>query len=64
MLKLREYQNNSIAGLRSVFKEKHKNVILCLPTGAGKTVVFSEMVRLAANKKNAYVGFNGQNRAI
>ena len=51
MLKLREYQNNSIAGLRSVFKEKHKNVILCLPTGAGKTVVFSEMVRLAANKK-------------
>jgi superfamily II DNA or RNA helicase len=51
MIKLRPYQIESIAGLRASFAQKNKNLILCLPTGAGKTVVFSEMVRLASLRK-------------
>lgn len=50
MIHLRPYQTESIDLLRKAFAEKHKRVILCLPTGAGKTVVFSEMVRRAAEK--------------
>ncbi len=40
MLELRNYQNESIIELREGFK-LHQRQILCLPTGAGKTVVFS-----------------------
>jgi len=47
MIHLRPYQSEAIAELRSGFSA-HKRQVLCLPTGAGKTVVFSEMVRLAA----------------
>ena len=50
MLHLRPYQLNAISDLRESFKEGHKRIILSLPTGAGKTVVFSEMVRMAADK--------------
>lgn len=49
MIELREYQTESITELRKGFKAHHRQV-LCLPTGAGKTVVFSEMVRMAAEK--------------
>lgn len=48
MINLRDYQIESINELRNGFK-KHQRQILALPTGAGKTVVFSEMVRLANN---------------
>lgn len=47
MIKLRPYQNESVDLLSNSFK-KHKRVVLCLPTGAGKTVVFSEIVKRAA----------------
>ena len=50
MIKLRPYQTESIKHLRNGFKD-YLRQILCLPTGAGKTVVFSEMVRMAADKK-------------
>ena len=50
MIHLRPYQNNAISDLRESFKNGHKRIILALPTGSGKTVVFSEMVRLAAEK--------------
>jgi superfamily II DNA or RNA helicase len=48
-MKLRPYQNESIELLRNSFR-KNKRVILCLPTGAGKTVTFSEMIRLNYEK--------------
>jgi superfamily II DNA or RNA helicase len=51
MIELRPYQKESIELLRQSFSHGNKCVILCLPTGAGKTVVFSEMVRLAHSKK-------------
>lgn len=48
-MKLRPYQNESIELLRNSFRT-NKRVILCLPTGAGKTVTFSEMIRLNYEK--------------
>jgi superfamily II DNA or RNA helicase len=50
MITLRPYQIEAIEKLRENFSLKHKRQILCLTTGAGKTVVFSEMVRRAALK--------------
>jgi superfamily II DNA or RNA helicase len=50
MINLRPYQHESIKELREGFKSARRQV-LCLPTGAGKTVVFSEMARLAASKE-------------
>lgn len=49
MIKLRDYQNESVDLLSNGFR-KHKRIVLCLPTGAGKTVVFSEIVRRAAER--------------
>lgn len=46
-MKLRNYQIESIKLLRESFASGHNNIILALPTGSGKTVIFSEMVRLA-----------------
>lgn len=50
MIELRPYQTEAIAQLRQSFTNKNKRIVLCLPTGAGKTVVFSEMVRRSAEK--------------
>jgi len=50
MINLRPYQSESILQLRSGFASGHKRQVLCLPTGAGKTVVFSDMVRMASEK--------------
>lgn len=49
MIKLRDYQEESVNLLSNGFK-KHKRIVLCLPTGSGKTVVFSEIVRRAAER--------------
>lgn len=50
MIDLRPYQQEAIDLLRESFSKGNKRVILSLPTGAGKTVVFCEMVRLAVEK--------------
>lgn len=49
-ISLRPYQTESILQLRQGFANGHQRQVLCLPTGAGKTVVFSDMVRMAAEK--------------
>ena len=49
-MELRPYQEESIHLLREAFQEGHKRIVLCLPTGAGKTVVFSQMAKLAFEK--------------
>ena len=46
-IELRPYQLESITELRQGFAKKYDRQILALTTGAGKTVIFSEMVRLA-----------------
>lgn len=42
---LRPYQQEAIDAIRRDFDAGHKSVLLVLPTGAGKTVVFSEFIR-------------------
>ena len=50
MLQLRPYQIESVNAVRGNFAQGHKRVVLCLPTGAGKTVVFSEIARMTVER--------------
>jgi superfamily II DNA or RNA helicase len=43
-MKLRPYQTALIDAIRKKFRSGKKRVILCAPTGAGKTVIFSSVV--------------------
>ena len=47
---LRDYQQKGIDELRSAFAAGHRAVIYVLPTGGGKTVVFSAIAERAAAK--------------
>ena len=47
---LRPYQQKAIEQLRVAIGEGNRRVILCAPTGAGKTVMFSAMVQSALSK--------------
>jgi len=49
-MQLRDYQNLAISNVRKGFQVKHRSVLLTLPTGAGKTVIFSEITKLAGLK--------------
>lgn len=49
---LRPYQSDLIADVRGQLG-RHKNVLMQLATGAGKTRIFSEMTLLATNKGNS-----------
>lgn len=42
-MKLRPYQSESADLITAVFAQKKKRVILCIPTGGGKTVIFSDI---------------------
>lgn len=48
MIKLYDYQESAVNELRSMMGKGSKNLILCLPTGGGKTVVFSYMTGKSA----------------
>lgn len=48
-MNLRPYQTETVTELSIGFKEHHRQ-ILCSPTGSGKTVMFSEIVRRAAER--------------
>lgn len=51
MLNLRPYQTRALDLLRSEIKQGRKRIILCAPTGAGKTVIFSAMAYNAIQKQ-------------
>jgi len=51
-MKLRDYQQQAIAGLREAFKQKHQRVLLVAPTGAGKTVMFSYLTHQLTERGN------------
>ena len=40
-MELRPYQEKAIEAINHEWDEGHKNTLLVLPTGTGKTVVFS-----------------------
>jgi superfamily II DNA or RNA helicase len=47
---LRPYQLNYIAECSKAFKENNKRIVLAAPTGAGKTAMFSEIVKRSAER--------------
>ena len=49
-MQLRDYQQVAIDKVRKSFSLSHKSVLLVLPTGAGKTFIFSEIVKLSRQK--------------
>lgn len=51
-MKLRDYQEQAIAGLREAFRQKHRRVLLVAPTGAGKTVMFSYLTHQLTQRGN------------
>ena len=52
-LALRPYQREAIAAVIAARKSGLRRLLVCLPTGAGKTVIFSQLARLA--KKSVLV---------
>lgn len=51
MIQLYEYQEELIQGLRASFKKGHRKIVLCAPTGAGKTIMFTYMVKQHLEKQ-------------
>ena len=47
---LRSYQQQAIIEARQAFKDGHKNVCLCLATGAGKSVIVEEIIKTAKGR--------------
>lgn len=45
MIQLREYQEKAVQNVKMEFFGQNRSVILQLPTGAGKTVIFTHMAR-------------------
>jgi superfamily II DNA or RNA helicase len=50
MIQLRKYQNESISALRKNIIAGIKKMILCAPTGSGKTIMFTYMVARSLEK--------------
>lgn len=46
-MKLRDYQQRSVDQLRAAYARGVRRILLSLPTGAGKTIVAAEIIRLA-----------------
>ena len=49
-MQLRDYQVEAITNVKKSFLNDAKSVLLTLPTGAGKTVIFSQITKLAKSK--------------
>lgn len=49
-MKLREYQIRAISELRAKYASGRRAVVAVLPTGAGKTVIAAEIIRLARER--------------
>jgi superfamily II DNA or RNA helicase len=47
LVSLRPYQREAIAAVLAARRGGVRRMVVCLPTGAGKTVVFSELARMA-----------------
>lgn len=50
MITLRPYQSLALTEISTAFKQGHKRVLFQLPTGGGKTILATEMLRRAAER--------------
>ena len=50
MIKLRPYQENAVKELRELMIKNKRRLVMCSPTGSGKTVIFSYMCQRAVEK--------------
>ena len=50
MIELRPYQQDAVAAIRHAYGTGHRAVLFVLPTGGGKTVIFSHITQQAATK--------------
>ncbi len=46
-MQLRPYQAAALEAVRDAYRRKHRAVLVVMPTGTGKTVLFAEIARLA-----------------
>ncbi|MCB9914804.1 MAG: DEAD/DEAH box helicase [Planctomycetes bacterium] len=46
-MSLRPYQVAALEAVRAAFRARHRRVLVVMPTGTGKTVLFAEVARLA-----------------
>ncbi len=46
-MQLRPYQQTAIAAVREAYRQGHRAVLVVMPTGTGKTVLFAEIAKLA-----------------
>jgi len=46
-MELRPYQQRALEAVREAYRRKHRQVLVVMPTGTGKTVLFAEISRLA-----------------
>jgi DNA repair protein RadD len=49
-MNLRPYQHQAVQQIRQAYQQRHRSVLFVLPTGGGKTVVFSHIAEQAAAK--------------
>lgn len=49
---LRPYQTEAVVNIRQAFSQRHRSVLFVLPTGGGKTVLFSHITEQAAARGN------------
>ena len=49
---LRPYQAQAVEEIRSAYRQRHRSVLFVLPTGGGKTVLFSHITRETAARGN------------
>jgi superfamily II DNA or RNA helicase len=55
MLELRDYQTEALARVKDAYKRGKRRVLVSLPTGTGKTVVFAHFPRALRMKKRLLV---------
>lgn len=53
MIQLRPYQETAVAKMRDAIRQGKNRMILCAPTGAGKTVIFSFMAWSAVQRSRS-----------
>ena len=52
MIELRDYQKEAIASIAKAYQRGLRCVVVALPTGTGKTVIFSDIAKSAVAKDN------------